>query len=206
MADVKQQFITALNTTPDGIDEFLETPIPTVDSFTKPTDIDSSIIAQGVLAYNINEILRAFGGLTIVELLLRIGQHNSVLQGALLAGLEYIEKESFEFTIVSPTPTGIYLVGQDVQFTADLEQESFNVCQGITVTVVYPPTQGSGQTEQTIILERVGDQAAYVKTATLQLPAVVNLPYDVMARFSATFDGVDVPYSKTVNFTISENV
>lgn len=207
MADVKQSFIDALNTTPDGIDAFLETPIPTVAAFAMPTDVDSSIIAQGKLAYNINEILRAFGGLTPIELLLRIGQHNSVLQGALLAGLEYIEQEGYEFTIVSPTPTGIYSPTQEIQFAADLEtQEDFNKCSGIVVEVIVPPTQNEGQLTQQITLERIGDQQAYVKNIVLTMPTVYNLPITLTARFSASFEGVDVPYTKTVTFTLSENV
>lgn len=120
-ANSKELLIEALNSTPDGIDAFLETGIPALLTIGEPTTVDAAIIAQGQLAYNLNLVLKAFEGLTPIELLLRIGQHNSVLQGALLAGLELVsgERAEFDFYFVFPSSGGVYQPG-DFTFVVDV--------------------------------------------------------------------------------------
>jgi len=82
--DMLQEVLTDL---PEGVRNFLETPIPTLTATTAPTDVDSAIIAQGILAHNLNTIFQAFEGLTLAAIPMYIGQLNTVNQGILLAGL-----------------------------------------------------------------------------------------------------------------------
>lgn len=112
---VKTDFIQDFRATPEGIATFLETEIPTLAAISTPVDVDAAIIAQGVLAMNLNLILKAFEGLTPIELILRIGQHNSVLESAMLAGLEYLEGDTenaqTDFEILEPSAGTTYLPG-----------------------------------------------------------------------------------------------
>lgn len=102
---------------PDGIKNFLETVIPTLTATTAPTDEASSIIVQGILAHNLNTILKAFEGLTLAAIPLYIGQLNTVNQGLLCASLEVIEDTTTEngFEIINPKEGHVYLPG-DVRF------------------------------------------------------------------------------------------
>jgi hypothetical protein len=102
---LKQTFIEAVRLTPDGIQDFLETPIPTPPEISTPADVDAAIIASGVLSKYLLDVFTVFAGLTPVELLLRIGQHNSVLESAMLAGLEYLEgSDSGEQDLIIESP------------------------------------------------------------------------------------------------------
>lgn len=119
---LKQTFLEAVRLTPDGIVAFLETPIPAAPTIGTPADVDAAILASGVLSKYLLDLFTPFAGLTPIELLLRIGQHNSVLESAMLAGLEYIEgsadgdtSENGEFSISSPQPGDI---GQGVVYSA----------------------------------------------------------------------------------------
>jgi hypothetical protein len=105
--DVKNAFVEALNDTPDGIKSFLEVPLPSLAGIGVPSTVDEAIIAEGTLAANLNTILTAFVGLTPVELLLRIGQHNVVIQSMLLAAIQYIGNVG-EMTIEAPKSSGKY--------------------------------------------------------------------------------------------------
>ena len=53
-------------------------------------DVDTAIIMQGILAFNLNTILQAFEGLHVIKIFMHIAQHNEVLQ--LLGGtaLKYV--------------------------------------------------------------------------------------------------------------------
>jgi len=110
---VKTDFAEALRTTPDGISAFLETEIPEFSEIALPTTEAEAIIAQGILAYNVNLLLKAFEGLTIVELLLRIGQHNNVAEAMLFSGLEYLQDAgaNTEFDIIEPVDGKSYAAG-----------------------------------------------------------------------------------------------
>ena len=113
---VKADFITALRTTPEGIQGFLTTPIPTLTAISDPADVDAAILAQGILSANINKILQTFEGLTPIELILRVGQHSNVTEAMLFAGLEYIQDAAganaqHDFTIVDPTDGQAYTPG-----------------------------------------------------------------------------------------------
>ena len=145
MNDLKQAFIDALAETPAGIADFLTTPIPEFQDISFPQDKDGAIIANGQLAANVNTLLQAFSGLTLVELLLRIGQHNPVPQGILLALLEYVEgAQDTKMTFIAPVPGGVYygwFADWKVQINGPTTPES------VTVLVngeAFPLTPGGG--------------------------------------------------------------
>lgn len=206
MADVKQQFINALNTTPEGIDDFLETPIPVVASISNPTDVDGAIVAQGQLAYNINEILRAFGGLTIVELLLRIGQHNSVLQGALLAALEYTKKTSIEFTIESPVSATLYfLPDESLECRVTFEDEaSFSKCTGISVEIFANNPEQSSFNETIRLTGEIENLCFSGECENIiNKLGYTTLVIEMTARFIATFEKAET-YTKAIDFGVTK--
>lgn len=109
MADAKSMFIEAIRNTPAGIKDFLKKEIPSFAGISWPTDKDAAILANGQLAANVNLLLQQFSGLTLVELLLRIGQHNVVTQGILLSCLEASQiADDTKVFFLSPKPGGIY--------------------------------------------------------------------------------------------------
>lgn len=126
---LKQDFVEAVRLTPDGIKEFLETPIPEAPTVSPADDTANEALAAFLL-----NLFRPFAGLTPVELLLRIGQHNSVLESAMIAGLEYIEgadSESNGLTILEPQDGQTYDAGE-MRFTASTSNA---VCIGMSMTL-----------------------------------------------------------------------
>lgn len=99
---LKEDYLDALQELPNGIKDFLTTPLPIFFVVGWPEDVDAAIIAQGQLAANINMLLKTFEGLTPVELFLRIGQYNTVLRDMLLTGMEYVSKSLHTFEIEEP--------------------------------------------------------------------------------------------------------
>lgn len=91
MANLKTDLLAALSELPEGIQTKLYTQFPAVPGISWPTTVDEAIIAQGQLACNLNQVLQAFAGVTPVDLLLHIGQHNPVAKALLLAVLEYVD-------------------------------------------------------------------------------------------------------------------
>jgi hypothetical protein len=118
-AELKQEFIEAVRLMPDGIQDFLTTPLPTAPTISTPGDVDAAIVASGVLSKYLLDLFVAFDGFTPIEMLARIGQHNNVLEAAMIAGLEYLEGEADseggggaeDFTILEPEEGGSYLPG-----------------------------------------------------------------------------------------------
>jgi len=102
---------------PDGIRSFLETVIPQLTATTAPTDVDSAIITQGILAHNLNIIFKTFEGLTPAAIPLYIGQLNTVTHNIMIASLEIADVLNSEsgFEIVNPRSGQVYLPG-DVRF------------------------------------------------------------------------------------------
>jgi uncharacterized membrane protein YgcG len=185
MPDLKQTFITAVRTTPAGIAGFLTTPIPEPPTISQPADVDAAIIVNGVCAWFILELFRPFAGLTPVELLLRIGQHNSVLESAMLAGLEYLEdtQAAQEFEIVEPTEGTAYSAG-DFRVTA--RPKSNTIIKGLSGAVgakTFVLKESEGVWQAWVIIADAGD---YTMTLT------------------ATFETGD-PVSKSVNFQVITN-
>ena len=101
------------------LESFLAKTIPSIGTIPPPATVDEAIVANGKAAANINNILAEFSGLPLLELLLRVGQYNEVLQGILAASLEYIEGSDRSLLIVSPTSDGAYTDDQEIQFSCD---------------------------------------------------------------------------------------
>lgn len=91
---MKNAFLNLLQYLPLGLANRVDVAIPELSSIDEPTDETSAIVAQGILAYNLNKILLEFVGLTPIALLLRAGQLNPVYQGILLASLETYTRPS----------------------------------------------------------------------------------------------------------------
>jgi hypothetical protein len=139
----KQDFIAALRDTPSGIKEFLTATIPTPPTVNSPTNEAEANIVQGILAYYILEFFRPFGGMMPVELLLRIGQHNSVGEAILFAGLEYRQESdsATSFEVVEPVDGETYAPG-DLRVIVRAKSGKL---QAATVTVNTQPGDGSAQ-------------------------------------------------------------
>lgn len=192
----KEDFLSALNESlPKGVSGFLDREIPDAPEVVVDS-VDSAIIASGILSKYLLDLFHAFGGLTPVELLLRIGQKNATLQAALLAGLEYFKKDNHEFSIISPTETGIYQANTEIQFSAEFEnQADFDACSGMSVDLV--------ECGQNFVLDRLDDQPAFMSNILPELPEVVEFPFEVLCRFTASFEEGD-PYTQTVTIQILE--
>jgi hypothetical protein len=88
-ANPKIAFTDALsNALPHGLLNFIDIEIPAMRPIETPvSDLATGIIAQGILAENINEILCLYEGCTLLEIPLHVGQKNAVLQAQLLASV-----------------------------------------------------------------------------------------------------------------------
>lgn len=86
--------IDALRALPPGVGDYLETPL----EFTEipyPNSAETGNIASGQAAAMLNnQLLVPFSGYTPIEGFLRIGQYNPVIQGILLASIEYDDSGS----------------------------------------------------------------------------------------------------------------
>lgn len=160
--DLKQQFIEAVRLTPDGIQDFLETPIPTAPTIGTPADVDAAIIANGVAAKYILDLFNAYAGYTPIEGILRIGQHNSVLESAMIAGLEYITEteEQNDIEILAPE-SGTTLKPGDVLLSAQAKNGTLIQC-AVEIEGQAPISLADtdGVFEGTITIEEPGDYTA----------------------------------------------
>jgi hypothetical protein len=108
ITDPKQAYIEALELLPEGLQDFLTKQIPEAPTCDAPGDVESAIIAQGLLSKFLLDLFREFAGLTPIPIFMRIGQHNPVLQSMLFAGLEYIGGAIGLVEIVAPKAGGVY--------------------------------------------------------------------------------------------------
>lgn len=163
MADtLKQDFIEAIRLTPEGISAFLETPIPEAPTISTPADVDAAIIANGVAAKYILDLFNAYAGYTPIEGMLRIGQHNSVLESAMVAGLEYITEteEVNDLEILAPE-SGSTLKPGDVLLKAQAKNGTLIQC-AVEIEGHAPISldDTDGIFEGTITLEEPGEYTA----------------------------------------------
>lgn len=120
----KQVLQEAFDFLPEGLAEFLDTPIPSIGSITSPSTVDEAIMAQGQLAKNINDILKAFEGLHLIKIFMHLAQHNEVLQLIGGATVQYLWANS-DFTIIEPNENVSYAPGENtvsIQITAGLDK------------------------------------------------------------------------------------
>jgi hypothetical protein len=162
MADnIKQTFIEAFRLTPEGITGFLTTPIPTPPTIATPTDVDAAVLANGICAKYILDLFLPFAGLTPVELCLRIGQHNSVLQAGLLAGLQYIDatQTQKDIKILSPA-AGATLLPGDVRLQAKASNGIMTQCAAEIDATPYPLDESNGVFEGYATIKEDGTYTA----------------------------------------------
>lgn len=135
---LKAEFIDLLRQTPDGIAAFLTEEIPEPPEISQPATTDDAVIAQGILSYYLLEVFRPFAGVTPVELLLRIGQHNNVVETMCLAGLEYLADTNTQqdFTVEEPIAETKYAQG-DVRIIVSAKNGTI---QSVGVAVTTPST------------------------------------------------------------------
>lgn len=174
---LKQEFIEAVRLTPEGIAAFLGTPIPDPPTYTPPTDTDSAILVSGILSGYLLDFFAPFAGLTPVELLLRIGQHNTVLESAMLAGLEYIEgADSAESVIEIREPNnGASYAPGEMRFSAISKNA---LCVGMTLTL------NDGDPIKMIATEDAWQQHVFVNP--LEYTATVNANFEDGSTASAS--------------------
>lgn len=176
---LKQTFLEAVRLTPEGIDAFLETPLPTA-----PTVSPSDDTANEALASFLLDVFRPFAGLTPVELLLRIGQHNSVLESAMIAGLEYLEGSDSDentVTIFEPIEGTAYAPGE-MRFSCSV---SNGKAIGVNLKI------GDGESLKMFAEDNLWRQFVLVT------------PADTTATMTATMDD-NSQVSATVNFIVED--
>ena len=121
---IKQQLVEAWRSEDDltpGVVEFLTAEIPMPPEINAPADEAAAIVANGIAAKYILDLFRPFAGLTPVEMILHIGQLNTVLQGAYLSGLEYLDASGMQNTLLFDAPKDGAIISADAAGTALVE-------------------------------------------------------------------------------------
>jgi hypothetical protein len=180
---LKQTFIEAVRLTPDGIVDFLATPLPAAPTISTPADADAAILASGILSKYLLDLFATFEGLTPIELLLRIGQHNSVLESAMLAGLEYIEgadSAENDITVLEPQDGVSYTPGE-MRFIAKVAN---GFCIGMTLTLGADP------------IKMVSTDDVFTQFVNMEVG-------DYTATFDASFEDTTTQ-TASVHFTVAE--
>lgn len=188
---VKADFIATIRKTPEGISDFLTTPIPAAPSMSTPADVDAAIIANGIAAKFMLDLFAPYAGLTPIELLLRIGQHNNVLEAGLLAGLEYRtgatgDTAQHGFEVVEPAEGQAYTPGN---LRVQVQPRNGDVQQVAVETTGAAPValdrEADGSFWGFLRLEEVGDYlltfAALFSDETTQTATVTVTIAEVVA-------------------------
>lgn len=106
-ADMLAEVLTDL---PEGVRNFLSTPLPAGPTLTTPNSVDNAIICQAEFCVWLAGLFGAYEGLTPIAIPMWIGQLNSVQQAMLLASLEYDAETQAaqDFEILEPRNTTYY--------------------------------------------------------------------------------------------------
>lgn len=173
----KDDLLAALDDTdyPEGLKNFLLTPLPDIQTIAWPTTEAAAAIATGQLAAIVAQILQPFGGLAPVLLMLHAGQRNRTYQNIMLSMLEYFEDESeSQITIIAPVAGAIYYGSYidpwQVQITGDALPEKVTVTVNGETTELAPGAE-EGLYEGIIPIplgEWQATAAAKMKTDTLE--------------------------------------
>jgi hypothetical protein len=172
----KDDLLAALDDTdyPEGLKNFLLTPLPDIQTIAWPTTEAAAAIATGQLAAIVAQILQPFGGLAPVLLMLHAGQRNRTYQNIMLSMLEYFEDESeSQITIIAPVAGAIYYGSYidpwQVQITGDALPEKVTVTVNGETTELAPGAEGLYEGIIPIPLgEWQATAAAKMKTDTLE--------------------------------------
>jgi hypothetical protein len=187
-------FLNSLNVVPTAVLDFVDTPIPDFIETSEPTTVDEAIVTQGILAHNLNDLLMAYSGLPVVDLILRVGQRNTVLQSLLLACLEYRSPDiAGEFEIVQPENDSWYYDGDEITFQA-------NVTEGLADVTGFRVLFSTGS--NTVTLSSEGSGSLFTGTTTLNLSDFTDTEesIELAAVFQAEFGEATVLHS--VSFTL----
>jgi hypothetical protein len=172
----KDDILAALDDTdyPEGLKNFLLTPLPDSPTIAWPTTEAAAVIATGQLSALVAQILQPFGGLAPVLLMLHAGQRNRTYQNIMLSMLEFMEEsEQAQIAIVAPVAGAIYYGSYidpwHVQITGDAKPEHVTVTVNGETTALAP---GAAGLYEGIIPIPIGEwqatAAAKMKTDTLE--------------------------------------
>jgi hypothetical protein len=188
---IKADFIDALRDTPDGIKNFLLTPIPDPPDVEYPTTKDESVVVQGVLAAYVLKAVKPFAGWTPVETMLRVGQHSNPLETITIAVLEYIQDTNKDHKIELQHPeTGkAYLPGDLSIVVKEVNGEPKRVVAIMENTSVELNGQ-SGFWVGTVALETEADY-------TLNIVASYEKGSDATASATFTIASAGIPENPT---------
>jgi hypothetical protein len=92
---------TGFSELPETISNLLEKTIPEAPTIDTPTDVDSAIVAQGVLSKYLLDLFYEMRGFSIAAAMMHIGQLNTVNQTIALASLR-VRKGLIEIEIILP--------------------------------------------------------------------------------------------------------
>ena len=115
MAAIKTDMLAEIEADlPDGIRNFLTTPLPAAPTLTTPDTVEHAIICQAEFCVWLANLCGDFEGITPISIPLWIGQLNTVNQSILLASLEYKADSQAEtdFEITEPTEGTAYGPGE----------------------------------------------------------------------------------------------
>lgn len=174
---------------PDGLAGYLDTPIPTMQSGVWPiSDVDTAIIMQGILAFNINEILRQFEGLHLIQIFMHLAQHNEVLQ--LLGGtaIQYLWADQ-DFIIVEPKENVSYAPGENTVSIQIVKGDASNV----SCTYYIDGTSGG-------VIAMAPDES----DESLYIGDITYIAGEYEFTFVVTFDGN--LRAKQVTITVEEGI
>ena len=170
---LKDRFLAALEILPEpGLKKFLDVPIPVMREGGDYNDVEAAIQEQGKLAANINDILKAFEGLTLIDLILRVGSHNPALQGMLLASLQVMGGAAMGKIKINLPAKGAAIPlaegEKSIEIDIALSIEGGGEVQDVTVEV-------SGPDSQAVQVSSAGEGKPYTGTVLLSEPGDYSL-------------------------------
>lgn len=110
---------------PEGVRNFLTTPLPAGPTLTTPNDVESAIICQAEFCVWMGSMFGAYEGLTPIQIPMMIGQLNTVQHSMLVASLEVAQpSENVQslLNIIEPVADQSYLPGE-LRITATADKE-----------------------------------------------------------------------------------
>jgi len=109
MSNAKAKLIDAVNTLPEGIENFLEAGFPEAPTIPTPTTVEEAIQATGICSDYMLKLFGSLAGFAPVAALMHLGQKNTVNQVMMLASLQVVKAApGGDYDIITPTPGGVY--------------------------------------------------------------------------------------------------
>lgn len=189
---LKDQMLAEVQTDlPDGILNFLTTPLPAGPTLTAPNDVDSAIICQAEFCVWLGGLMGNFQGLTPVSIPMFMAQLNTVQQGMLLSALEYNGESQAvkEFEIVEPAAETVYYPGE---MRISVSGGKDTDISGITGTILEAGARALG--DEFDLIEKDGIWQQFVDLMDNG---------DYALTITATFPKGE-PIAQTVNFRIGD--